>query len=240
MIDQTNHVLVNGTDLYSLGVIISSGTDTYVGAERDYETEVVPGKNAELTFDNGRYKNIDISYSGFVIGDVEPKLRALRALLASCKGYVRISDTYHPDEYRMGRVTGRFSPTVDNAHSYATFTITFNCRAERFLKTGENQIQLTSSGTINNPTSFDARPQFIVTGSGSFTIGGITATLASHSFASVIIDSELEDAYSGSSNCNGLLTLTNHTYPTLAPGSNTVTIGSGISKIVVTPRWYML
>ncbi len=235
-----NNLVINGTNLADIGVVISSGTNTYVGAERDVDYEVVPGKNAELTFDNGRFKNVDITYSGFVISDIEAKLRALRSLLASCRGYVRIADTYHPDEYRLGRYVQSFRPKVDYAHSYATFDMTFDCRAERFLKTGEIQQTFTSSGNITNSTSFDSRPQLIITGSGSFSIGDISVTIASHSFSSIVLDSEIEDAYSGSNNCNGLVTLTNHTYPTLAPGSNAITIGSGISKIVVTPRWYLI
>lgn len=235
-----NYLSVNGTNLADIGVVISSGTNTYIGAERDVDYDVVPGKNAELTFDNGRYKNIDITYSGFVIGEIEAKLRALRSLLANCKGYVRIADTYHPDEFRLGRYAQSFRPRVDYAHSYATFDLTFDCQAERFLRSGENQINVTSTTTIANSTGFAAKPQLIVTGSGSFTIGDISVAIASHSFSSIILDSEQEDAYSGSNNCNGLVTLTNHTYPTLVPGDNQITLGSGISKIVIIPRWYVI
>ena len=54
------------------------------------------------------------------------------------------------------------------------------------------------------------------------------------------IDCDLEDAYKGSANKNGCLQLYSGEFPTLAPGENGITLGTGITKVEITPRWWSL
>ena len=52
------------------------------------------------------------------------------------------------------------------------------------------------------------------------------------------IDCDIMDAFKGSTNCNGNIS---GSFPTLAPGDNTVDLpSSGITKIEIIPRWWVL
>jgi phage-related protein len=54
------------------------------------------------------------------------------------------------------------------------------------------------------------------------------------------IDCETMEAYCGSTNMNANITLTSGKFPELASGSNAVAIGSGITQVTITPRWWIL
>ena len=55
------------------------------------------------------------------------------------------------------------------------------------------------------------------------------------------IDCDLQECYKDSlaTNCNGNVVLTSGSFPKLNPGTNAVTL-SGISKLVITPRYWIL
>ena len=90
------HITVNGIDLADFGVYIS-GSGVYNAPERDVKSVSVPGRNGDLTLDNGRYKNIKIKYPAFVVDDFAQNIGGLRDFLASIRGYARLEDTYHPE-----------------------------------------------------------------------------------------------------------------------------------------------
>ena len=52
------------------------------------------------------------------------------------------------------------------------------------------------------------------------------------------IDCESGYAYSGANNYNRYVSVSSIDFPTLAPGSNNITLGTGITKVIITPRWW--
>ena len=52
-----NYLTYGGRSTKEFNVWIS-GTGTFNAPERDYTKEEIIGRNGDLTFDNGRYKNI--------------------------------------------------------------------------------------------------------------------------------------------------------------------------------------
>ena len=117
-----------------------------------------------------------------------------------------------------------------------TVELEFDCMPQRWLTAGQAFTTFTADGTITNNTLFNAKPLLRVYGAGQFGIGAETLELTQAGQAYVDVDCESMNAYEGSTNMNQYLTVTD--FPVLAPGSNGVTLGAGITKIEIMPRWY--
>lgn len=226
----------NGKSSKDFGVYIS-GLNTYNAPERDVEVLSIPGKNGDLTIDNGRYKNITVSYPAFIYDQFDQNIEGLRNYLLSQSGYKRLEDTYHPEEFRLGRFRGEFSAKVVDWLEAGEFDLEFDCYPQRFLKSGEQPLTFTAAGSIHNEY-MPSKPLIRAYGTGSFTISGVSVQITTAN-EYTDIDCELMEAYKGSTNCNGNIVLTNGTFPVLNQGDNSVGI-SGLTRIEITPRWWIL
>lgn len=216
-----------------------SGQGTYDAPARVYSSYEIPGRNGDLYVDEKRFSNIDLTYPAFIFDDMDANLQGLRSFLLSRTGYQRLEDTYHPDEFRMAVYREEIEASVDQRHEVTTFDITFNCKPQRFLKLGEKVITLTASGSIRNPTEFESKPLLRVYGNGILGIGSQSITLA-NTTDYTDIDCEMMDCFKGTENRNAKVTFTNHNFPVLTPGINNFSLGSGITKVEITPRWWRL
>ena len=211
----------------------------YAYPERDYTITHIPGRNGDIIQDNGCYKNVERTYEVSFDApneDFATYANAVSAWLHSTTGYARLEDSYEPNYYRMA--TYQESNIFENLYNQAgTATIVFECKPQRFLKTGDNTITIQNSLTIMNPTGFEAYPLFKVTGtSGVLTVNGNSITFSSiDNF--VMLDCELQDAYKESINKNSTIS---GTFPVLKPGSNTIRWTGGISSVTMKPRWWTI
>ena len=234
-----HYIRYAGKDLNEFGLVFS-GNETHGTPSRDISNLSVPGKNGDITIDNGRWNNINVVYRTGIKKPVEKNLQDLRNFLMSQIGYQRLEDSYSPDTYRLGVYTGEFRPTLYAMSRVGEVTLNFNCKPQRYLKEGENEIEITSSGaTIHNPTYTSAKPLVRVYGTGTIAIGDQTIKINS-SYGYTDIDCEIMDAFYGSSNCNNKITLQSGSFFTLEPGDNGITFTSGITKVIITPRWWIL
>lgn len=103
--------------------------------------------------------------------------------------------------------------------------------------TGDVTVVVVSPFSIENPTLFDAKPLLRVYGSGTVGIGEYTFTI-SEADEYTDIDCEMMDCFKGAVNKNPYVTFSNYEFPVLVPGVNKITMGAGITKIEITPRWY--
>ena len=232
-----NFIVFNGKKLKDYGVFIS-GEAVFDAPKRDTTSVTVPGRNGELTLDNGRYENITIKYPAFIVRSFKERISELRNFVLSQSGYQRLEDTYHPDEFRLAKWESDFSVKPDEALLAGEFDLKFNCYPQRFLKSGENAIEITSATTIINEQMTTALPLIRAYGTGTFTINGVTAQITSAS-SYTDIDCDLQECFKDTlaTNCNGNVVLT--TFPELTPGENTISM-SGITKLEITPRWWRL
>jgi phage-related protein len=67
------------------------------------------------------------------------------------------------------------------------------------------------------------------------TINGVTLAISSADVYTDL-DCNIQEAYKGSTNCNGNVT---GDFPELVPGSNTIRF-SGFSKLEIVPHWYTI
>ncbi len=216
------------------------GAESFTAPERDVEKISIPGRNGELTFDNGRFKDVTMKYPLF-FEDIE-EYEDFKNRVSALRGAQRLEDSHHPYEYRYASLSGTLEPSTGGyLLEYCSVEMNLTLYPQRYLLTGEKEQTFTSSGSIYNPTAFDSKPLVKVTGTGKVTINGKSISITT-GHTPTYIDCELQDAYyisSGSNvSANGDITLSSGDFWTLSPGNNTITIGSGITSISIQPRWW--
>lgn len=232
-----NFFTFDGKKSRDYGVYIS-GPQVYNAPERDQTDYEIPGRNGKLTVDNGRYKNQTWKYPAFIIHDFDSNVEGLRNYLLSKRGYQRFEDTYHPQEYRLAKYVGPFETEPEDAHYAAKFDLLFDFYPQRFLKSGEQSFEITGASSIYNPYSETAKPLIRAYGTGTFSIGGVSVQItAADTYTD--IDCDLQEAYKDTLATNRNAYVKATTYPELKPGTNAATL-SGITKLVITPRWWIL
>lgn len=168
------------TDSADYGVYIN-GEGVYNAPEKDVEMITIPGRSGSFAFDRGRFNNIEVSYPAGSGDSSQPnfaqRVRDLRNALASKIGYQRLEDDYHPDEFRMGVFKSGLEVSPVHYGTAGEFDVVFDCKPQRFLKSGETQVTVANNGTITNPTEFDSQPLLAVVGSGELTVNGYKMTL---------------------------------------------------------------
>ena len=164
----------DGTSSRNYGVYIT-GEAVYNAPERDVEMITIPGRNGTFAMDKGRFENITVSYPASIDASTEADYRQalsdFRNFLCSKKGYVRLSDDYNPDEYRMAVYKSGLEVTTAQLRA-GEFDIVFECKPQRFLTSGETAATVANNGTLTNPTAFDASPTLQVTGYGNIKANG--------------------------------------------------------------------
>lgn len=218
------------------GVYIS-GAGTFAAPEREVEVVTIPGKNGDLLYDNKRYRNTEISYRCGIVKDFESNFKAFRNWILSRRGYQRLTDSYHPNEFYQAYVLAELNPELTADLKAGEFTMTFSRKPERYLIDGEIPKDMTASGTIYNPTLFASAPLIRVNGTGTLMVNDTLITITGDQMYTDI-DCEIQDAFYGDLNLNSRVTVDGFEFPKLEPGENTITL-NGVT-IQITPRWYIL
>lgn len=244
-----NSFTFDGQNSLDSGIYIT-GEAVFNAPERVVEMISVPGRNGALAIDQGRFENIEVTYPAGCFADGQTafaeKVGAYRNILASRYSYKRLTDTYHPDEFRLGLYKSGLEVAPVRYNSAGQFEITFDCKPQRWLVSGETSQTYTRSGTITNPTLFPSRPLLAVTGSGILTLGSQTMTIIARSSSSsvIYIDCETQEAWEVVSGAklsrNDYVQNAGEDFPVLKAGANAITLGSGITNVVITPRWWRI
>ncbi|MBR3279326.1 MAG: phage tail family protein [Lachnospiraceae bacterium] len=182
------------------GVYIT-GEAVYNAPKRDVEMITIPGRSGSFALDNGRFENIEVSYPAGIFADTEADFRQaisdFRNFLCSRVGYVRLTDEYNPDEYRMAVYKSGLD--VDPAQLRAgEFKLVFDCKPQRWLTSGETAVTVTSGDTLTNPTLFESGPLLEVGGSGSIQFNGYEIEFAGIPYGEVVIADHM--SYGSSNN----------------------------------------
>lgn len=219
-----------------------AGDSVYDAPTRDMDMVTIPGRNGQLSIDQGRFENITVTYPCFIWADTQAefrqKVRAIRNWLTPKHSYYRLIDEYNPESYRLGIYKSGLEVDPIFYNRAGRFELSFDCKPQRFLLSGEQQINLEQTSTLVNPTPFESCPVFEVEGSGTLTVNNSLMTIANN--GTTVIDSEMMEAYEEE---NGAIISRNDMvsgeFPTLKEGNNN--IGTvGLTSVKVTPRWWEL
>lgn len=142
-----NYLTIAGTDSRDFGVYIS-GQGTFSAPEKAYQFYSISGRNGDIIGNDHRLENIEVSYECFIYSNFSKNIADFRTFLLSLDGYQRITDSYHTDEYRMGVYVGPFEPEVTSKNDAGSFTLTFNCKPQRWLISGETKYTWVPNSTV--------------------------------------------------------------------------------------------
>lgn len=183
-----NKLQFDDIDSKDHGIYIT-GSAAFNSPSRDVEMVTVPGRNGDLILDNGRYNNIEVTYPAGTFGNTEEDFRDkicnFRNLLASKKGYQRLTDTYNPDEYRMAAFVDAIEVEPVGHNIAGEFDIVFNCKPQRFLTSGETEVTVANNGTITNPTLFASSPLIMTKGYGTLQFNGYSVKIDNGFFGKI-------------------------------------------------------
>lgn len=236
---QVKHYLVYGGKSSNDFNVWISGSGTYDAPERDVTTISVPGRSGDLTMDNGRYKNIEMTYPAFISRNFKENMAAFRAYMKSMTGYRRLEDTYHPEFYYEAILTEGFDIKTTALNRAGEFEIIFNRKPQRWLKSGEEWTAVSyGDSVLYNPTMFDAKPVIRVRGNGTIYVGTETIQISDNT-TYIDIDTELQDCYYGLNNLNSCVELSSGDFPVFKPGYNNIRKGT-VTSYQVKPRWWTL
>ena len=235
---QECELIFDGVSSKDIGITVEG----YPGAflpERDYDTETVPGRNGDLIYDYGTYKNYQQAYT------IHWRYVQRDARISSwlCKpGYKRLEDSFHPEHFRIAHFNG--SADIDNRMQVLKRSdVEFDFKPQWFRKAGEWPVNVSNGKTIIN-TGMPSKPLITVTGSGSGTlvVNDVSIALSNISNNGIVLDCDVQDAYSPDklTNLNANITLSRNTFPEFVTGKNTIKFSGGITAVKIIPRWWDL
>ena len=233
-------VMFNGTSSQDLHALVQTAPE-YEFPEKDYSVTHVEGRNGDIVIDTGSWQNVPRTYNLAIdtrkisYAEVASKLVQW---LHSASGYARLEDSYEPDFYRMAMY--KDSGSISNIYSKAgQIEISFDCKPQRYLKSGEVSDLFTSNTEYRNPTDFPSKPKIVIHGSGSGTVKiGVYEITIFNILDGMTVDCEIQDTYKNDINCNSRVSIAE--YPKIIAGNNMISMSGGVTSIEITPRWWML
>ena len=220
--------------------VYGQGAGMFNKPKRRIESIAIPGKSGNLVIEQNAWENVDITYSCILPQTFEEDFNEFVAALHSKKGYQMLTETLSPGYFRMAVFSEAISPKITRQYKGGSFIVRFSAQPQRYLNSGQITTTLTATGTITNPTQYPSKPLLKVYGSGNLGIGGMTITITSPGYSYIYIDCEAMDAYYGATPLNHKITLSSNDFPVLAPGTNNISLGSGITRVEITPRWWTI
>lgn len=200
-------LIFDGEDSRDYGVYIT-GQAVFNAPEREVEMITIPARNGLFALDQGRFKNIEVTYPAGIFADTEADfaqaISDFRNALCSKRGYCRLTDDYNPDEYRMAIYKSGLDVKLSELKA-GEFSITFECKPQRFLTSGETAVTASSSSyTLTNPTLFESSPLLEVTGVGTIGINDDSINIQDIPLGEIQVGSTATAQYSNGSLIHGI------------------------------------
>ena len=242
-------IVFGGERSDNYGMVVSEAP-SFERARRKQTVIAVPGRTGDVVFQEDAWEDVPRPYNVFIAEDLQEdsggnisgtlaeRVDNFEAMLNSKTGYQRLEDNFEPDVYRRAYYSGGDGFT-NELLAVGRATINFTCDARRFLKSGETPIQVTNGDAIVNPTRFKSKPLIHIEASNKtigITINGktITAVVADY----INIDCEKMNAYRlAAENKNADIS---GDFPTIASGSNAITITGTPTKVTIKPNWFYI
>lgn len=234
-------IVFGGETSVDYGMVVAEAP-AFERAKRKQTIYNVPGRNGAVIFQQDAWEDVPRSYRVWLAKDrsdteLAQLVDAFEAWLNSLTDYQRLEDNFEPDVFRLAYYSGGigFSNKLMQA---GEATITFTCRAERFLKSGEQVIEIEDGSPLFNGTRFASKPLIHIEGSGAvtLTINGVSISANIEDY--INIDCETMNAYrQPTQNMNNQIA---GTFPTIAPGENAVNITGTVTKATVIPRFFTI
>lgn len=242
-----NYFEYKGIRSSDMGLRIES-KNVFSAPKYDVDFLEIPGRDGDLIVGNGRFPNVQVTYSVFLpaktISELSQKITAVKAWLYSgLDSYHTLSDTYDTAFFRHAVYAGKLN-IEDEMNRIGIFTISFSCKPFRYDEAGTVSTTLSTSGDmLLNPYPFISRPIIRIEGKGKGTLTiqseGSNATWNLTGIDGYVeADSEQMNFYKDAEPKND--TVSGNGFPLLYPGENAISYSGGITAVTVIPRWCCL
>lgn len=202
-----NYFTLDGHSTTECGIGLSAG-GAYDAPARKGESISVPGRNGNIWVDDGSFENIMLTYPCWMSEDFDANIDDFRVFLSlHSDRYYKLTDTYHPGEYRLARYAGAFTPQLGTSNKSGRFDVVFDCYPQRFLDSGNTWTALTvpstssssgvSMGTITNDTLFATSPVICFNTNGVSINSTCVFTFVCDGVSNTV---EIRNVYGGTSN----------------------------------------
>ena len=239
-----NILTVNGQKSDEFGIQILYPF-TPVHPQYDIASVAVPARSGDLLTSNLRYQNFTQTFN--IYAEKPAKYTTWSQLSYSiqewltCTGYERISLSSMFPWCWEGYLNAPITLTPESDHT-ATGVISFACKP--FLKREDevDWLPVPNKMPITNEEIFSAQPLWHIVGSGDYTL---TVNDTDYQLTGiddeVYIDSEHFLVYKSLKESRaGNARFTNHDFPELKPGDNTVKLTGNYTKFEYKPNWRRL
>ena len=247
-----SNVVFGNVNLADYGEAFAFYCNIFDKPARDVEVVSIPGRNGDLLYDNGRYKNVDRTYIIQVKG-IDVAHHLIYSLLNTV-GYQKLMDEYDTAYYYMARLKSA-PQIIDFVGDAVKISVTFDRMPQRWLVTESELTQEATSGSnkkagisfsVNNRTLSTATPIVridfssnnvtsditLVVTCGGGSDGNITLQGLS-SGGSVVIDSEKRAIYNPSTleNMSGKIGfIYDFKWLTIPPGVESYVVGINATR----------
>lgn len=212
----------NDINLAEMGISVIEHFPVPVSILRE-ESQVIPGRDGEVTYSDGSYEGCEISGR---IAIIPNENYTLDDIILALQGWGKLMIPGVPDRYFIAKVNNIVPLNQFIRNQVYEIPITFKCQPFGYLLSGYEEVTA-SSGKITNLGNVIAKPTFTCTANGSITITINDRVFRTSVSEGTIIDCELEEVIDMT---NNILTASEGVFPYLDLGENTVTI-SGSMKV---------
>lgn len=202
-------------------------------AERVIDSIEIDGREGDLTILKG-WKDVNFSFKAVIWNsDVQTSRQTILPQILNAKTITFSNDISVFYKIKYAKASG----LTQILSSMWEFEVELTCSPFRY-KTNVVTINRTTSGTVNNPGNIYSLPKIKVYGTGTrtLTINGKQIML-NLTNGNLTLDCDWKECFYGDVAANQYMT---GDFPEFRVGSNTVTLGTGITKVEIEPRWRYL
>lgn len=138
----------NGVSSDTIGVIVERIPNRYVPTRR-FSPQQVAGRNGNILLVDKAFPNVEQEYEVYLSAESQglPSVaRACAEWLMGPDGYCRLTDSYDTTVYREAFLMGGFD--IENIlNKFGRCTITFSCKPQKYLLTGDTPISIPAGST---------------------------------------------------------------------------------------------
>lgn len=237
-----SYFIFNGISSESMGIRIQS-KNVYSAPKYDVNLTSIPGRDGDLISPNGRFANVNISYTCFLpaksIEELSDKITKVKNwLYTEPDRYHDLKDSYDAKFVRKALFNSKLDIS-DECMKIGLFTVSFSCKPLRFLISGLEKQTYSGAVVLTNEFNFTAKPYIKVNGRGT---GTLVINNKVWNFETLNgyteCDSELMNYYHDTTLKNDKVT--GDRFPMFEPGENHIEFSGGITSIEIIPRWVSL
>lgn len=191
------------------------------GATPRVESTEIPGRNGDLHTWDGGYYNRSAECDCYVLSEsIADDISAINSWLLSSQSYRRLMFDHDDRHFLMAR-TERGIEMQARGNLLTTCRISFDCKPQRYLVSGEEERDVSETLQISNPTAFPSSPLIYIEGQGNAAISYGNGFLSVVDMSSPIwYDTETDKAYNGNESMDRFVYASGDL--SLFPGTNTI------------------